>query len=112
MVGIDKGKKAKVLEKEILAGEHEKVQGGYGKYQGTWISYRRGREFCRQHEFATVQHSNFQIRRNAQQTKATQVMKEMEATKRQVRWINLPYMTKPNMKMVRMTMKKDTVTKI
>jgi regulatory protein SWI6 len=22
--------------KEVLIGEHEKVQGGYGKYQGTW----------------------------------------------------------------------------
>jgi ankyrin repeat protein len=32
-----------------LTGEHEKVQGGYGKYQGTWVSYQRGREFCRQY---------------------------------------------------------------
>ena len=47
VAGVDKGKRTKVLEKEILTGEHEKVQGGYGKYQGTWISYRRGREFCR-----------------------------------------------------------------
>lgn len=49
VAGIDKGKRTKVLEKEILVGEHEKVQGGYGKYQGTWISYNRGREFCRQY---------------------------------------------------------------
>lgn len=49
VAGIDKGKRTKVLEKEILAGEHEKVQGGYGKYQGTWINYRRGVEFCRQY---------------------------------------------------------------
>jgi regulatory protein SWI6 len=49
VAGIDKGKRTKVLEKEILAGEHEKVQGGYGKYQGTWVNYRRGREFCRQY---------------------------------------------------------------
>ena len=49
VAGIDKGKRTKVLEKEILAGEHEKVQGGYGKYQGTWINYARGREFCRQY---------------------------------------------------------------
>lgn len=49
VAGVDKGKRTKVLEKEILNGEHEKVQGGYGKYQGTWISYRRGREFCRQY---------------------------------------------------------------
>ncbi|KAF2154360.1 hypothetical protein K461DRAFT_254608 [Myriangium duriaei CBS 260.36] len=49
VAGIDKGKRTKVLEKEILTGEHEKVQGGYGKYQGTWINYERGREFCRQY---------------------------------------------------------------
>ncbi|KAI5241697.1 hypothetical protein E4T43_05269 [Aureobasidium subglaciale] len=49
VAGVDKGKRTKVLEKEILPGEHEKVQGGYGKYQGTWIAYRRGREFCRQY---------------------------------------------------------------
>lgn len=49
VAGIEKGKRTKVLEKEILAGQHEKVQGGYGKYQGTWINYRRGVEFCRQY---------------------------------------------------------------
>lgn len=49
IAGIEKGKRTKVLEKEILAGQHEKVQGGYGKYQGTWINYRRGVEFCRQY---------------------------------------------------------------
>jgi hypothetical protein len=36
VAGLDKGKRTKILEREILAGEHEKVQGGYGKYQGTW----------------------------------------------------------------------------
>lgn len=36
VAGVEKGKRTKVLEKEILIGVHEKVQGGYGKYQGTW----------------------------------------------------------------------------
>jgi ankyrin repeat protein len=49
VAGVEKGKRTKVLEREILTGEHEKVQGGYGKYQGTWINYNRGREFCRQY---------------------------------------------------------------
>ena len=49
VAGIEKGKRTKVLEKEILIGEHEKVQGGYGKYQGTWIMFDRGVEFCRQY---------------------------------------------------------------
>lgn len=49
VAGIDKGRRTKILEKEILVGEHEKVQGGYGKYQGTWIPFERGVEFCRQY---------------------------------------------------------------
>ena len=36
VANIEKGKRTKILEKEILNKEHEKVQGGYGKYQGTW----------------------------------------------------------------------------
>lgn len=36
VAGIEKGRRTKILEKEILTGHHEKVQGGYGKYQGTW----------------------------------------------------------------------------
>ncbi|KAK9451440.1 uncharacterized protein V1518DRAFT_11164 [Limtongia smithiae] len=47
--GVDKGRRTKILEKEIHTGEHEKVQGGYGKYQGTWIPFDRGRKFCRQY---------------------------------------------------------------
>lgn len=49
VAGIEKGKRTKVLEKEILIGEHEKVQGGYGKYQGTWIKFDKGLEFCKQY---------------------------------------------------------------
>jgi hypothetical protein len=36
VAGIEKGRRTKILEKEILPGKHEIVQGGYGKYQGTW----------------------------------------------------------------------------
>jgi hypothetical protein len=32
----EKAKRTKVLEKEVHDGEHQKIQGGYGKYQGTW----------------------------------------------------------------------------
>ncbi|RDW69431.1 hypothetical protein BP6252_08451 [Coleophoma cylindrospora] len=49
VAGIEKGKRTKILEKEILTGEYEKVQGGYGKYQGTWIKFDRGLEFCKQY---------------------------------------------------------------
>ncbi|PHH82590.1 hypothetical protein CDD82_5515 [Ophiocordyceps australis] len=49
VAGLDKGKRTKILEKEIQTGEHEKVQGGYGKYQGTWIAFDRGVQVCRQY---------------------------------------------------------------
>ncbi|KAF8457623.1 hypothetical protein BDZ91DRAFT_744183 [Kalaharituber pfeilii] len=49
VAGIEKGKRTKVLEKEILNGVHEKVQGGYGKYQGTWIEHARGVQFCKEY---------------------------------------------------------------
>lgn len=49
VAGVDKGRRTKILEKEIQTGEHEKVQGGYGKYQGTWIKFERGVEVCKQY---------------------------------------------------------------
>ncbi|KAK4225273.1 start control protein cdc10 [Podospora fimiseda] len=49
VAGVEKGRRTKILEKEIQTGTHEKVQGGYGKYQGTWIPYERGVEVCQQY---------------------------------------------------------------
>lgn len=36
VAGIPKSARTKILDKEIIVGLHDKVQGGYGKYQGTW----------------------------------------------------------------------------
>ncbi|KAK8846691.1 hypothetical protein IAR55_005778 [Kwoniella newhampshirensis] len=49
VAGIHKSARTKILEKEILPGIHEKVQGGYGKYQGTWIPFERGIELAAQY---------------------------------------------------------------
>ncbi|KAJ1498174.1 transcriptional regulator swi6, partial [Coelomomyces lativittatus] len=49
VAGIDKGKRTKILEKEIASGTHEKVQGGYGKYQGTWIPFERGLQLAKEY---------------------------------------------------------------
>ncbi|KAI0226339.1 transcriptional regulator swi6 [Massospora cicadina] len=49
VAGIDKGRRTKILEREIFKTHHEKVQGGYGKYQGTWIPFEEGRLFARRH---------------------------------------------------------------
>ncbi|KAF3033391.1 hypothetical protein E8E11_000588 [Didymella keratinophila] len=39
----DKPARTRILEREVQKGVHEKVQGGYGKYQGTWIPLDDGR---------------------------------------------------------------------
>lgn len=37
VAGVEKGKRTKILERDIVqTGEYEKIQGGYGRYQGTW----------------------------------------------------------------------------
>ncbi|KAF7720905.1 transcriptional regulator swi6 [Apophysomyces ossiformis] len=50
LAGMDKGKRTKILEREVLTGEHEKVQGGYGKYQGTWIPCDKGKELAERYQ--------------------------------------------------------------
>jgi transcription factor MBP1 len=36
--GFDKPARTRILEREVQKELHEKVQGGYGKYQGKYIS--------------------------------------------------------------------------
>jgi hypothetical protein len=54
VAGVVKARRTKTLEKEIAAGEHEKVQGGYGKYQGTWVGYQRGVDLCREYHVEEI----------------------------------------------------------
>ncbi|KAF2838236.1 apses-domain-containing protein [Patellaria atrata CBS 101060] len=42
----DKPARTRILEREVQKGVHEKVQGGYGKYQGTWIPLTEGRDLA------------------------------------------------------------------
>ena len=39
VANFDKPQRTRILEREVQKGEHEKVQGGYGKYQGTVPSH-------------------------------------------------------------------------
>lgn len=34
VAGLDKPSRTRILEREVQKGLHEKIQGGYGKYQG------------------------------------------------------------------------------
>ncbi|KAJ1645637.1 Transcription factor mbp1 [Coemansia asiatica] len=45
---FDKPHRTRFLEKEVHTGIHEKVQGGYGKYQGTWVPLERARALARE----------------------------------------------------------------
>ncbi|GAA6061267.1 hypothetical protein JCM10212_000708 [Sporobolomyces blumeae] len=49
VAGFDKPQRTRVLEREVQKATHEKVQGGYGKYQGTWIPMERGIALARQY---------------------------------------------------------------
>ncbi|KAL2889964.1 ank-repeat protein mbp1 [Ceratocystis lukuohia] len=41
--GFDKPSRTRILEREVQKDTHEKIQGGYGKYQGTWIPLENGK---------------------------------------------------------------------
>nr|KMM66503.1 transcription factor MBP1 [Coccidioides posadasii RMSCC 3488] len=43
VAGLDKPSRTRILEREVQKGTHEKIQGGYGKYQGTWVPLADGR---------------------------------------------------------------------
>ncbi|CCH44530.1 Transcription factor [Wickerhamomyces ciferrii] len=43
-----KAKRTRILERDVQTGVHEKVQGGYGKYQGTWVPLDRARDIAEQ----------------------------------------------------------------
>ncbi|KAI5793160.1 hypothetical protein EDC01DRAFT_717384 [Geopyxis carbonaria] len=46
---FDKPQRTRILEREVQRGVHEKVQGGYGKYQGTWVPLDRARAIANQY---------------------------------------------------------------
>ncbi|GAA98270.1 uncharacterized protein L969DRAFT_93127 [Mixia osmundae IAM 14324] len=49
VAGFDKPQRTRVLEREVQKAIHEKIQGGYGKYQGTWIPMERGVALAQQY---------------------------------------------------------------
>jgi len=47
--GFDKPARTRILEREVQKGVHEKVQGGYGKYQGMYdpiYQHQTGTSVC------------------------------------------------------------------
>lgn len=50
VANFDKPQRTRILEREVQKGTHEKVQGGYGKYQGTWVPLERAKEIASQYK--------------------------------------------------------------
>ncbi|KAK7425208.1 Transcription factor mbp1 [Neonectria punicea] len=47
--GFDKPARTRILERDVQKDVHEKIQGGYGKYQGTWIPLPSGESLAQRH---------------------------------------------------------------
>ncbi|QYS97645.1 Transcriptional regulator APSES type [Trichoderma simmonsii] len=47
--GFDKPARTRILERDVQKDVHEKIQGGYGKYQGTWIPLEAGEALAQRH---------------------------------------------------------------
>ncbi|KAK1775148.1 hypothetical protein QBC45DRAFT_14143 [Copromyces sp. CBS 386.78] len=45
--GFDKPARTRILEREVQKDIHEKIQGGYGRYQGTWIPLEQAEALAR-----------------------------------------------------------------
>ncbi|KAJ9104540.1 hypothetical protein QFC21_002036 [Naganishia friedmannii] len=65
VAGMPKTQRTKYLEKEVITGLHEKVQGGYGKYQGTWVPYSTGVELANRNHVADILLPVFQLQAQA-----------------------------------------------
>ncbi|KAJ3320637.1 hypothetical protein HDV06_005155 [Boothiomyces sp. JEL0866] len=50
VAGFSKPKRTKILETDVLQGLHQKIQGGYGKYQGTWIPLEAGKSLAEKYQ--------------------------------------------------------------
>ncbi|KAK9480641.1 hypothetical protein V1514DRAFT_317842 [Lipomyces japonicus] len=62
VANFDKPQRTRILEREVQKGIHEKIQGGYGKYQGTWVPLERGREIAIQYRVEDVLRPVFEFR--------------------------------------------------
>ncbi|KAJ1550588.1 hypothetical protein HK096_006098, partial [Nowakowskiella sp. JEL0078] len=62
VAGLDKPDRTRVLENEVKIGSCEKIQGGYGKFQGTWMPYDRAVQLALKHGVFTRLRSLFEYK--------------------------------------------------
>ncbi|KAG0150438.1 hypothetical protein CROQUDRAFT_38199, partial [Cronartium quercuum f. sp. fusiforme G11] len=49
VAGLEKSKQSRNLESDLIQGDTKKVQGGYGRYQGTWIPFNHALKLAKQY---------------------------------------------------------------
>lgn len=57
VAGVNKGQRTKILDKDIAAAgkiPYEKIQGGYGRYQGTWIPFHEAIKLAEQYNILSL----------------------------------------------------------
>ena len=64
---MNKTARTKYLDREISKGVHQKIQGGYGKYQGTWVPYQTGVDLARSFEVLGLLEPVFSLQAHAAQ---------------------------------------------
>ncbi|ROV88956.1 hypothetical protein VMCG_10127 [Cytospora schulzeri] len=57
--GFDKPARTRILERDVQKGRHEKVQGGYGKFQGTYLPLQDARDLAHTHNVLDRLHPIF-----------------------------------------------------
>lgn len=65
VANFDKPQRTRILEKEVQKGIHEKIQGGYGKYQGTWVPLDIARELAFQYNVESILQPIFDFRESS-----------------------------------------------
>lgn len=53
LCNFPKAKRTKILERGVQVGRHEKVQGGYGRFQGTWIPLEDARNLANEFQISS-----------------------------------------------------------
>ncbi|KAI9206058.1 uncharacterized protein BJ171DRAFT_457661 [Polychytrium aggregatum] len=51
--GLTKPQRTRILERDVVGGTHEKVQGGYHGFQGTWIPLERAKSLANEYALYT-----------------------------------------------------------
>ncbi|KAG0259598.1 transcriptional regulator swi6 [Mortierella polycephala] len=96
VAGIEKGRRTKILEREVLPGPHEKVQGGYGKYQGTWIPFERGVDLAKQYKVEPLLRALFEYQ-GGQDENAAPMKEKASKSKDTVKAIKAPATASPRL---------------